>query len=115
VASPSSVRISGLKFLSFGLSWADASKVKDSAHGRDVFKYTYLTGKSMVWERRAPEVLPVMAGSVPGIFGIGSSIGSGVGCLGRLGDRIPITLRLQHVSGIFAMQFWQGSKAVIWC
>jgi hypothetical protein len=100
VAIPSSVSISGSKFVWFWLSWADAARVKDSAQGRDEYKYVNPASKVTIWEHSAQELLPVAAGGIPGSGGVGSL------CL--LGRGTPVPVRLQRVSGFFAVPFWQG-------
>ena len=110
MAVPSSVSISTSKSVSFWLSWADGSRVNDSAQGRDVCKYAYLASKLTILERWAPEVLPVGAG---GILGRGG-ISSGVSCLRRLGGGTPVSIYLQRVYRFFRGPFWQGRHPVVW-
>jgi len=109
----SSVSISGSQSVSYWLSWADESRVKDSAQGRDVCKYAYLAGKITFQQCWAPEVLPVGVGGVPGRGSIGSGGGSGVGCLHRLGRGAPVHLHLQSVGGV--LQCHCGKKGIRPC
>ena len=67
---PSLVSVSGSKSVSCWLSWADASRLNNSAQGRDVCEYAYPASKLTIWERCAPELLPVGVGGVPGRGGI---------------------------------------------
>jgi len=70
----SSVSISLLKSVSPWLSWADATRVNDSAHGRNVCEYANPHGKLMIWVRSAVELLPIWAG---GVLGRGGGLGGG--------------------------------------
>jgi len=106
---PSSVSISGSISVLCWLSWAYASRVTNSAQGSEVCEYTYLAGKLSNWERWAPEWLPVGAGRVPGRGGISS----GVGCPRQSGGGVPVPLRLQCVSRLFAVPFGQGRHLAV--
>ena len=106
--------ISGSKSVSCSLSWADRSRVHDSAQGRDVCEYAYPVGKLMIWRRWAPEVLPLKARGIPGRGGVGSGVGSGACCLSWLGEGAPVLLRLQLFCGYFALPFWQGRHLGVW-
>jgi len=64
----------------------------------------------MIWEHWAPEVLPDGAG---GVLGSGR-IGSGVGCLRRLGGGAPVHLCPQIVWRFFAVPIWQGRHPAVW-
>jgi len=106
----SSVSISGSKSVSCWLSWADASRVKNSAHGRYGSEYTYPAGKLAIWERSALEMSPVGVWGVPGTVGVGS----GVGCPHRSGAGAPVPLPLQRVWKFFVMPFWQKRHPAMW-
>jgi hypothetical protein len=114
VADSSSVSISESKSVTFCYSWADASRVNDSAQRRDVCKYSYPTGKWIIWEYSTLEVLPVGVGGNPGRAGVPSVVECGVGCLRRLGGDTPVTFCLQCVCGFFAVPCWQGRHPAVW-
>jgi len=48
-----------------------------------------------------------------GVLGRGS-VGSGVSCLHQSGGDAPVPLCLQHVSGLFAVPFWQEKHPSGW-
>jgi len=107
---PSLVNISGSKSVLCWLFRTDASRVKISAQGRNVCEYAYRTGKLMIWELWALQLLPVGADRVSGRGGVGS----GVRCQRRLGVGVPVWLHLQHVCKFFAGPFWEGTDPAVW-
>jgi len=107
---PSSVSISGSESVSFCLSWAYATGIKDSARAWNVFQYPYCSGKLTIWEHWAPALILGTKGGVPGRCGIGS----GVGSLRRSGGGAPVPLHLQSICGFFAVPFWQGRHPSVW-
>jgi len=93
------VSLSGLKFVLCCLFRPFASRVKQSAQGRQECEYTYPAGKLSVTEHSAPWLLPGGAGGVPGCGGIGS----GVGCHRQLGGGASGTLNLQHICWVLVV------------
>jgi len=83
---------------------------QNSAQGREVCEYPYPAGKFTIWKRWAPEVWPVRAGGVPGW----GDVGSGVGCLRRLGGGAPAPFWHHLVCRFFTLPFWQGRHPAVW-
>ena len=104
---PWSVSISGSKSVSCSVS---SSSSKNSAQASSVCEYVYPAGTLTISDGRAPEVLPVREGGVPGIGGVGC----GVRTLRRVGGGVPIALGLQRVCGFFPVPFWQGRQPDVW-
>ena len=107
---PSSVSISGSKSVLFWLSWADASRVQNSAQGRDVCEYSYPAGKLTIWARWAAQLLPVRVGGVSGRDGVSSR----VGYLRRLVGGAPVPVHLHCVCRFFAVPLWQSRDPAVW-
>jgi len=107
---PSSVSISGSKSVSYWLSWAYASWVKNSAQWGEVCQYTYPAGKLTIWEHWAPPLLPGGVGAVPGT----DHIGAGVSYLCQLCPAASIPLHPLRVCGFCAVPFWQGRHPSGW-
>jgi hypothetical protein len=94
VDGPVTSSISGLKTVSRPLSWADISRANDSLPRRDLCECAYPAGKLMIVTCRAPDVILVPAGGVPGT----DAVGFGISCLLWLGGGAPVPLHLQCVS-----------------
>ena len=102
---PSSGSRCASKSVPCSVSWADALRVQQSAHGREVCEYLYPAGKLTISRLWLPEVLTVEAGGVLGRGGVGSGVGSGLYCLRRLGGGSPVHVHLQRVCGFLPVPF----------